>query len=214
MNTPAYRSTEGLRRWLVPMLLGAAVIAVVAAVSSLFDMALWNDAATDAANASPRGLVLADNRRAALVILQLLWLVATGVVFMIWFHRLYRNLRPLGAEPTHSGLVPVGGFLVPIMNLFVPFMVAREVATKTGPDTGTGAVNAWWAVWLFAGLLGTAVGNVWTAAVLADEIADALRVLAVYELVVVAAAVLAVRMVGTLTRRQEGQAERLGLLQA
>ncbi len=59
----------------------------------------------------------------------------TGLVFLIWFHRCYRNLASLHVEGTkYSTWWAVGGWLIPIWNFFRPYQVAREIWNASNPD--------------------------------------------------------------------------------
>ncbi|MGE0786888.1 MAG: DUF4328 domain-containing protein [Sandaracinaceae bacterium] len=90
----------------------------------------------------PRGLAL------AYVVLKM----ATGIVFIAWFARAFHNAVALGLR--REGVGPVGVWFLPILNLFGPYLMMRDVwsrsftdpATDT-PTTGLGWVRAWWAAW-------------------------------------------------------------------
>ncbi len=59
-------------------------------------------------------------------IFNLLVLIATIIVFLIWEHRSNSNLRPLGVpRPEFSSGWAVGSWFVPIVNLVVPFQIVR-----------------------------------------------------------------------------------------
>lgn len=212
---PPYRSTAVLPQWLVAMLGGAAVIAAASCVSSIVDVSLWSGAADDPSGASLGALVMADNRRASMGLIELAWLAATGTVFIIWFRRLYRNLPSLGVMPQQSHRLAVFGWVIPVGNLFVPLLMARELATS-GPDAPkpTGLVHLWWAAWVTASVSGIVAGNLLSSAVFPQEIADASAVAVVNQVLIVVAAALAIRVVRTLDERQRLQVEQLQLVPA
>lgn len=83
----------------------------------------------------------------------LAWLV-TALLFLLWLHRVYGNLRALGA--TRLRFSPgwaVGTFFVPGVNLVWPFLVVREIWTASAPDASDapqpppGATSPWVAWW-------------------------------------------------------------------
>lgn len=81
------------------------------------------------------------------------WL-ATAILFLLWLHRVYGNLRVLGAVRLRfSPGWAVGTFLVPGLNLLWPFLVVREIWTASDahapddPQPPTGATSPWVAWW-------------------------------------------------------------------
>ncbi len=81
----------------------------------------------------------------------LAWVV-TAVLFLIWVRRVYANAAAMGA--VRIRLTPrwvVGTFLVPGVNLFWPFLVAREIWSASGPEAESGleprSTPAWLAWW-------------------------------------------------------------------
>jgi hypothetical protein len=95
---------------------------------------------------------------------QLVCLVNRVVYWMMWVHRTYRNLRPLGAEglSTTPGWA-VGYNFIPIVNLFRPFTIMLETWRASDPRHagGTGwqalppsrLVMAWWVMYLVSVLV-------------------------------------------------------------
>ncbi|HKP14042.1 MAG TPA: DUF4328 domain-containing protein [Blastocatellia bacterium] len=106
-----------------------------------------------------------EARETLMRVIQLAAFAASAVVFLFWLHRAYKNLKPLGAEPRRSPGWAVGAFLVPMVNLFLPFLVAQETWRASDPETvdakGAKALNivvedssksllvvVWWGLWL------------------------------------------------------------------
>jgi hypothetical protein len=90
-------------------------------------------------------------------------LLATGVVFLAWIYRAARNLPALGARtPRFSPGWAVGWFLVPVMHLFRPYEVVKEIWAASGPPEhagggaarGTRLLGWWWALWVLTTALG------------------------------------------------------------
>ena len=96
---------------------------------------------------------------------QLVAFAASAIVFLFWLHRAYKNLRPLGAEPRYSPAWAVAAFLIPLVNLFLPFLILQETWRASDPETidarGAQALNlvvedsskslmvvVWWGLWL------------------------------------------------------------------
>jgi len=94
-------------------------------------------------------------------LLQFMFYILTGVVFLMWFHRVYRNLPALGASGlNYSPRWAVGGFFVPFLSLVRPFQVMREIwqasRATSDPRSSTGwqavptppLLGFWWGSWL------------------------------------------------------------------
>jgi hypothetical protein len=93
-----------------------------------------------------------------------LWL-ATMTVFLIWFHRGYRNVRSLGTTAPRFGTGwAVGSWFVPILNLVRPKQIADELwrasrpaaasdgTSDEGPDEPRMViVHLWWTLFLGLG---------------------------------------------------------------
>ena len=84
-----------------------------------------------------------------------------AILFLVWVHRVYRNLAALGAQNlTYSPGWAVGGFLVPLLNLVRPFFVVSEIWKASRPDLRDGdawqatrtspLIAVWWFGWLAA----------------------------------------------------------------
>jgi Domain of unknown function (DUF4328) len=81
------------------------------------------------------------------------------ILFCFWIHRANSNARALGAE--RMSFTPgwsVGWFFVPIMNIFRPYQVVREIWNSSGPSADSGGndvsapivIKVWWGLWLIS----------------------------------------------------------------
>ncbi len=67
---------------------------------------------------------------------QLTLLVATAVAFLAWLFQARVNLRSFGIRrPSYSRGWVVGGFFVPLVNLFRPYQVIREIWQASAPES-------------------------------------------------------------------------------
>ncbi len=101
--------------------------------------------------------------QALLAVLEMPIYLFTVVFFLIWLHRAYGNLFQLKATNiTYSTTWAVGYWFLPIVNLFRPFQVVREIWRESNPDidpylrilpnnsnTQT-FLSAWWAFWILS----------------------------------------------------------------
>lgn len=108
--------------------------------------------------------VVANNSQQLLVSRIYLFVCALmGILFLTWIHRAHRNLPALGARNLrYSPGWAVGGFFVPILNLFYPFGVMREIwkASNSKFDVADSPswenaptsplVGLWWAFYLIS----------------------------------------------------------------
>ncbi|MFD7381930.1 DUF4328 domain-containing protein [Streptomyces anulatus] len=142
--------------------------------------------------------------------------LATAVLFIIWFHRTRRN-----AEVFESGVQrmgpgwAVGGWFVPIANLWFPYRVASgiwEASVRLDPDGGWRTVpktvlNLWWGGWVVSVLASRIAVGQWNRAREPEQISDAAALVAAADALDLVAAVLAIVYVRTVTRMQVERAE-------
>ncbi|MDQ0696330.1 hypothetical protein QF048_002772 [Streptomyces sp. W4I9-2] len=146
--------------------------------------------------------------------------LATGVLFIIWFHRTRRNAEVF--EPGVQRMGPgwaVGGWFVPIANLWFPYRVASgiwEASVRLHPDGGWRTVpktvlNLWWGGWIVSVLASRIAVSQWDRAREPEQISDAAALVAAADALDLVAAVLAIVFVRAVTRMQ---VERAGIRQA
>jgi heme/copper-type cytochrome/quinol oxidase subunit 2 len=107
----------------------------------------------------------ANEVQAAIVGLKAILFVASGIAFLLWFHRAYRNLRALGNRTTeYSPAGAVGWWFVPIASLVVPCQMAMEIWRGSHPKNidplspkkvrHCWLVGWWWAFFVVMCILG------------------------------------------------------------
>jgi hypothetical protein len=151
---------------------------------------------------SPQTLVFALVLSEVVALVNVLVHIACVVLFCVWFHRAYGNLLALG-EPRlrfAPGWAP-GSFFVPILNLFRPYQIAREIWQKSGGDSG-GLVAAWWTLFLTSGAVGLLDGR------LPLEPTQSRVITVLGTLLSAAAAVVTALMIRGVVRRQERRFQR------
>jgi hypothetical protein len=122
-------------------------------VNSILDLAAFNGflgAGVEANNyawTQPRNLLVAIS-----------WLLVafpgSVVAVSLWVHRVHRNLPALGHQPATSTTMAVAWFFIPVVNLWKPLQVVREIWRSTLPSTSDRILGFWWACWLGGILLG------------------------------------------------------------
>ena len=84
-----------------------------------------------------------------------LGLLAVQILFLVWMYRAAVLARNLGLPARHSPGMAVGGFIIPIVNLWFPYQSVVDMFPPGHPDRGL--VLRWWLLWLGLGVAGAAV---------------------------------------------------------
>lgn len=209
------RSPQGTATAVTALLSVGAVVALLSAWGKLTRWQNMKEVLADPPGTDHSGMAAADMSNALIGLVQSLTMLATTVVFIMWFHRVRCNaevFRPDGFS--QSAGWAIGGWFVPIANLFFPYRTARETwnaSTQNAPDGSFRSVSgapvvAWWlacvAAWFLDGLASYEYRKAMDPAAVRD--ASSLGVVA--DLVIVVAAVLAVLFVRKLTALQDAKA--------
>jgi hypothetical protein len=162
-------------------------------------------------------------------LLQAVTIYATAVPFLIWFHRAHKNLPGLGER----GLLftpgwAVGFFFVPFLNLVRPFQAMREIwygsdPGRLDPETGlersgdghplgTPLLVGWWWALFFICNISSSIANVFYSTSLSfgpspASMQPALILMVVADLLLIPSALIAMLLVGRVTRWQTQRAE-------
>ncbi|MFH8410155.1 DUF4328 domain-containing protein [Streptomyces sp. NPDC018019] len=138
--------------------------------------------------------------------------VLCAAAFLVWLLRVRDNARVLsGQAPRYAWPWVYAGWIVPVMNLWVPRGIIADVHQKSAPgERLPRAVNWWWGLWL-AGML-SGVGLMYTGST-DDTIARAytnVQFLVVTDAAVVGAAVAGILVVRALTAAQQQRGRTAG----
>ncbi len=105
-----------------------------------------------------------DLRVSLISLLYLIAYIISAVTFIQWFRRAYNNLAAR-TRINHSEGWAAGGWFVPILCLFRPYQIMKELfektdkliknkdglAVKTNQQT---LIGVWWALWILVGYIG------------------------------------------------------------
>lgn len=148
----------GLRQWLKWSLLGYAAMLAVESLACLLAIVLLSAATPGVGALQIAGTSLILMAGAALVQVALNILIA--VLFLRLLYKAVQQAR--GFSPPFSYVSPgwaVGYWFIPVMNLYRPFQVVKELlkagAAQSGGKFPEQLLSAWWAMFLisnFAGL--------------------------------------------------------------
>lgn len=216
-----YRPLRGLATALKWLFLALIVADVVAIAFDLLEYRLYSR--FEPAGALPAGEGDFETIGSGLAgVLQFFLFVAIAVLFIMWTHRAYKNLRVLGVpELRFRPGWAIGGWFVPIMNLWRPKQIVNDIWRGSDPNAAEQQAPSWrergvpslYALWWAAWIVDQTVSNgALRALVRADEISElktAALVYAVADSLDIVAALLALLVVARTTDRQEARAARL-----
>ncbi|MFA7763236.1 DUF4328 domain-containing protein [Streptomyces sp. NPDC048723] len=220
-NTPGpppggvLRSPQGLATAVTVLLCVTGGVNLLSAGVNAFTMSLMNDLDADPSRDPSATTDLSDILTGLAGLLQLLMYLATAVVFVVWFHRVRVNGGIFRESAfTQAPGWAIGWWFVPVAHLFQPFVIARQIwraSTQLGPDgtpvrASTAPLTAWWAVWVAASIVERFSSTVYTGAETPGERAAASGLGIGSDLLMVAAAALAVLFVRRLTALQNTMA--------
>ncbi len=195
-NYSSFRSGHFIAQWVIFLLLIGIILDVVAWISGFSEM-----------GQTILNVGVDFSLEEIIEILQTIIFVSTVIVFLVWIHRAYRNLRAFGVHNLkYSSKWAVWGFFVPILFFYRPFQVVREIWKASDPyltdesswqNQPTPSLLKWW--WALFLITHFAVSGGWRVEISIE---------ATYPAYIVAA-VLAIRVVREIDRRQEKKIKRL-----
>jgi hypothetical protein len=148
-----------LGRWTQALLVVSAFWYAVSALAAAGALRPVGDGTAPAGQAAS-----AQDAHAMAAGVALLFLLPAGVVFIVWMFRYWGQLRIVRSEdrPRHGRGWTIGGWFVPVANLWIPKQLIDDYWRRTSAAVGDPhltrvwpGVHWWWAAWL----LGNAVEN-------------------------------------------------------
>lgn len=145
------------------MLIVIMVLDIVSGFSSYLQLDLLYDLKAGIF-ASDEVLSANDLREQIIAVIYLIAMVICAVFFIQWFRRAYYNLQVRTGTCEHSDGWAAGSWFVPIISLFRPYHIMKELDEKMSRliGTATGKVVAlettligfWWALWILSNYVG------------------------------------------------------------
>lgn len=220
-GAPLMAPPHGHNAWLSsPVGLGWAVVVLLGLVIATDLFAVWADVMLyDVLGPVVDGGITEDVERrveraeslyTAAGVAQTAALLSTAVLFLVWFHRVRVNAEvfdPFGHRKKRGWAV--GGWFVPVVNLWFPRRIALDIWDASGPWDAPrphGLVNAWWTAWVIGLLAGRMSSTTYRRAETVAEIRQAVGQVLFADAVDIVAAVLAILFVLALTRMQDAKA--------
>ncbi|WP_406391341.1 DUF4328 domain-containing protein [Streptomyces sp. NBC_00887] len=143
--------------------------------------------------------------------LQSLLYLSTGIVYVCWLYRLRDNAEVFAPGAHRRGRSWTGWcWLIPVVNLWFPRRVTLDIwnasrsaeAQATTSRPGHELINLWWGFWLAEGLFALVGGVAYEVAASIGQATAGIGLLAISDVFDIVCAVLALRLVRTLTHMQ------------
>ena len=136
----------------------------ISLISSYFQYDLLQTAA-NGGEISAESVTSNDNREQAIGVIQIIVLVVSAITFIQWFTRAYFNLHLRVDYLSHSEGWAAGCWFVPIVNLFRPYQIMKELFQETHlylkrnnlltyEHFSISTLSLWWTLWIIDRLLG------------------------------------------------------------
>jgi Domain of unknown function (DUF4328) len=136
----------------------------ISLVSSYFQYDLLQTAA-NGGEISTEFATSNDNREQAIGIIQIIVFVVSAITFIQWFRRAYFNLHLRVNRLSHSEGWAAGCWFMPIVNLFRPYQIMKELFQETqlflkrnevhtSEHLAMPSLSLWWAFWIINWFVG------------------------------------------------------------
>ena len=155
-----YRSASGLAKVLQVAFVAWMFLGGLAVASSFVEYRLILRLIEDPLSVSLAQVETSSDRQGIIAIVQIVGLLAVGVIFIAWVRRLYRNLPVLGASQRFKPGWAVGAWFVPFLNLWRPKQIVDEIWRGSSPsrsDQVSPLLHWWWGFWIAGAALGQIV---------------------------------------------------------
>uniref|UniRef100_A0AAU2UYS2 DUF4328 domain-containing protein n=1 Tax=Streptomyces sp. NBC_00003 TaxID=2903608 RepID=A0AAU2UYS2_9ACTN len=190
------------------------LLAVAAAVDAfaVYAGAVMHGVSGDLLSRGEDEIDRADHLYQAAGLLQVLALVVTAVVFIVWFHRVRCNADVFAGDVCTRGKGwAIGGWFIPVGNLWIPSRIAREIWTASAQSAPDGSwrtvsqrpITAWWSLWVANLVIGRIASTMDKNADTPEALQRAADVTMLADALSMGAAILAIVFVRKLTAMQD-----------
>jgi hypothetical protein len=140
------------------------VLEVVGIISGLMQLQLLQNVQLGL-GISPEEVHSNDLREQIVASIYLVFTLISAITFICWFRRAYYNLHLKAETLSFSEGWASGSWFVPIINLYRPFQIMKElfretheILSKNGieitSDPNPNRLSWWWTIWIFSNVLG------------------------------------------------------------
>jgi uncharacterized protein DUF4328 len=203
---------HSVARWTMCLLFACLALEVITIVSGLEERALLARLAGSSKLLTDEATAI-DTPDGAIVLLRLVAFAGTGIVWLTWLHRAYGNLAHVGSKRSRfTRTQAVGYWFIPLANLVLAYQVMKDLWLRSdsmndrdGYDRlpAPAFLTGWWGTSVSCGVLGQLVAQMARNARTPLELSDATDMGMLVNAVGVVAALLAIKVVWEIDRRQQ-----------
>jgi hypothetical protein len=170
-SSEPFVSAHGRSLVVVGLFVAYIVVTVMATVVNLMRLATPDMVIANDAEQGP--LMLTEILQFLVALPTLLVYLALIVAFLVWLHRVAKNVPALGNAKSRIEYTPgwaVGSFFIPFANLYMPYRGVKEIWVKSDPAVRTEEdfmfaspssaptlLLGWWLMWIAHNILSNAV---------------------------------------------------------
>lgn len=136
------------------------IIGVVAVVTGFTQYGLLTDV-NNGINVSDSVIESNESLNTIVSIIQTVIAVLTVISFLLWFYKTHKNTVNISEQPLkYSPLWSVGGFFIPLINLVLPYKIAKEIWYASVNDSYdynqlnnkpmVGFIMTWWLLFILS----------------------------------------------------------------
>ena len=204
-------------QWVMVLLLIVILIDVLAVVFDFSQIQLLSRVQAGIP-VSEAEAVANDSRQVMMGFIYFAAFIVTAIAFCLWIHRSHRNLPALGARDLkYSPAWAVGGFFVPILSLYRPYQVTKEIWKASDPDVGPDWQDAptspligwWWVTFILSSYAGYILLRMTLSAETISDFMSLSVMTLVTDIIDIPAAILAIILVRTIAQRQRTKNQRM-----
>ncbi len=103
--------------------------------------------------------------------------IVLGILFLMWVYRMCRNAHCVEAgKPTASPVWAAGVYLIPVLNMWKPYLIMKEIYEAFRQRPGDSKVLPfWWSAWVLSNVVGCFTSHYMSRAETLDELLVASR---------------------------------------
>ncbi len=159
-------------------------------------------------------LEASDVRQGIVGVLQMAAYITSMVVFLNWFRRAYGNLHRIKSDYLdNSEMMTVWGFVIPIISLYKPYRIAKEIMTETQRELKRAVadysqppnyviIRLWWVLFLITNYIGRYAIKSFFKADTIDQLISSSQAYIVSDSVDIFAAVVTILMIKAIAEKE------------
>lgn len=154
------KPNEGRSKIAIQLIIVVMIFDLISLFSNILEYQLLNSEfiSPEMANAS-------DTRQQIIGIVHLIVMIISSVTFIQWFRRAYYNLGQRIGSLNHSDHWAALAWFFPIISLFRPYHIAKEIFSETeeylernlanyNETTSDSKIGIWWTFWIISNIIG------------------------------------------------------------